>query len=53
MLMDSLPRTKLLLAYWSGPEGDGHLYNADGTFREAREPYIAPKIKKRYTRDEL
>ena len=51
--MDSLPRTRLLLEYWSGPDGDGALYNADGTFKEPREPYIAPKIKRRYTRDEL
>ena len=46
-------RTRLLLEYWSGPDGDGALYNADGTFKEPREPYIAPKIKRRYTRDEL
>lgn len=57
MLMDSLPRTKLLLHYWSGPEGDGHLFNEDGTFKEERLPYIAPKdapmVKKRFARDEL
>jgi hypothetical protein len=53
MLMDDLPRSRLLLEYWSGPDGDGHLYNADGTFKDNRGPYIAPKIKKRFARDEL
>jgi len=53
MLMDSLPRTKLLLNYWSGPDGDGDQYNPDGTFKVYREPYIAPKIKRRFARDEL
>jgi len=53
MLMDTLPRTKLLLNYWSGPEGDGDLYNADGTFKVYRPPYIAPKITKKFSRDEL
>jgi len=51
--MDSLPRTKLLLNYWSGPDGDGDQYNPDGTFKVYREPYIAPKIKRRFARDEL
>jgi len=53
MLMDSLPRTKMLLEYWSGPDGDGHLYNENGSFKEPRDPYIAPKLKKRFARDEL
>jgi len=53
MLMDGLPRTRLLLHYWSGPDGDGHLFNEDGTFKEKRPPYIAPKLKRRYARDEL
>jgi len=53
MLMDTLPRTKLLLHYWSGPDGDGEQYNSDGTYKVYRPPYIAPKITKRFARDEL
>jgi len=53
MLMDDLPRTRLLLEYWSGPGGDCGLFNPDMTFKKHTPPYIAPRIQKSFARDEL
>merc|ERR1711998_256218 len=53
MLMKQLPRSELLLDYWSSEVGDCGEYNADGSYKDGRAPFISKMNKKRFSRDEL
>jgi len=53
MMMKQLPRTELLLDYWESEVGDCGDYNDDGSYKDARKPFISYQNKKRFSRDEL
>jgi Leucine-rich repeat (LRR) protein len=53
MLMKQLPRSEMLLDYWTSKVGDCGDYNEDGSYKDGRAPFISARNKKRFSRDEL